>query len=454
MANILLVDDEESFFSNITGLLEADRHTVTAISDSSLTLNLLQTNSFDLILLDINMPKISGVELLGLVKPAYPSIEIIMLTALHDVRIAVDCMSKGAFYYITKPFHGDELVHIVRKALEHRSLRRENLVLRRQVSRAGGGDEIIGKSPALKNAVDVARRVAPSDSSVLLQGESGTGKELLAQLIYREGLRQNMPFIVMNCAAIPDTLIESELFGHEKGSFTNAFAMKQGLVELADGGTLFLDELGDISPVFQPKLLRFIQTGEFRRIGGTTTLHADVRFISATNKDLYLEAQQGKFREDLLYRLNVISVTVPPLRERKEDLPELIQHFMNRKLRPSMLKTFDSEAMTILLEHDWPGNVRELQNVVEGALVMSKGPVITADDLSSPNRFRKNTPSERDFAARYTLQMSLRDLEAHHIENVLNFFDWDKKSAAQALGISLKTLYNKIAESGLHKREE
>ncbi|MBI1808246.1 MAG: sigma-54-dependent Fis family transcriptional regulator, partial [Ignavibacteria bacterium] len=312
---ILMVDDEVDLLQTSIVLLRAEGYEVDSVSDGIQGINAVQTHHYDLVLLDIKMPKVDGIEVLEFVKEKYPSIEAIMLTGVSDLKIAVECMNKGAFYYILKPFNVAELLQTIKRALEHRRLLLENSVMRLQLSRIEGYGEIIGESAAFRNVLEMAQRVAASDSSVLLQGASGTGKEVVANFIYKKSLRVDKPFIALNCASIPDSLIESELFGYEKGAFTDARTQKQGLVELANGGTLFLDEIGDISPVFQPKLLRFIQTGEYRRIGGNTLLRADVRVFSASNKDLREEVRLGRFREDLLYRLNVITIVIPPLKE-------------------------------------------------------------------------------------------------------------------------------------------
>jgi DNA-binding NtrC family response regulator len=452
MGKILLVVDDERIVATLVRLLESDRHQVTA--GTTRALNNLPSEYYDLVLIDLDAATAGGTDLLTSIKNTHPATEAVLLSGAAGSKHVAESLHKGAFASLTKPLQGEEVTHVVRMALEHRNLRRENLVLRRLAAHAADDDEFVSKNASYLNAVEIARRAAPGNSPVLLQGEQGTGKETLAQMIVKESRRAAMPFVTMNCASVPEILIESELFGHEKGSSPGANAMNQGLLEIADGGTLLLDEVGDVSAAVQPKLLRFLQTGEYCRFGGTTFLRADVRIISATSKDLFIECQRGYFREELLYRLNAVAITIPPLRERKEDIPELIQHYMTKKLHPRMSKTFGSDAMAMLLEYDWPGNMRELQNVIDGALALSNGPVITSDDLTSPSRFRKHTSAEQEFAARYTLHMSLEELEGKHIENVLSYFDWDKKAAAQALGVSLKTLYNKIAESGLQRKEE
>ncbi|MBI3365432.1 MAG: sigma-54-dependent Fis family transcriptional regulator [Ignavibacteriae bacterium] len=445
MSRILVVDDEAEVLRTVKSLLEAEGQKIDTYSDPILAMNILQKERYDLILLDLNMPKMSGIELLESVKERYPLTEVIMLTGVIEVRTAVECMSRGAFYYLNKPFMPDEIQQTVRRALERRRLSLENRLMRTQLSRLSPETTIIGKSEAFQKVLDLAGRVAQSDTSVLLLGESGTGKEVIANYIYLHGVRSSMPFVALNCSSIPDTLIESELFGHEKGAFTDAQSRKQGLVEIADGGTLFLDEIGDISPVFQPKLLRFIQTGEFRRVGGNVLLKSDVRIISSTNKNLQEEVRSGRFREDLFYRLNVISLILPSLRERKEDIPDLIEYFLSRKLRPGVEKKFDKEALELLTQYDWPGNVRELENVIEGAIVLSKGKEVMPTDLPLPmvSHTHRHKTSGSVMAGS---SLSLKEFEKLHIQGVLDSVSWDKGKAATILGISLKTLYNKIAQ--------
>ncbi|MBI4810348.1 MAG: sigma-54-dependent Fis family transcriptional regulator, partial [Ignavibacteriales bacterium] len=368
---------------------------------------------------------------------------------VDDVKVAVDCMKHGAFHYLTKPFFSDELFQTISRALERKILLTENTIMRSEISRLSRSSELIGESTAFRSVLSIADRVAPTDTSVLIYGSSGTGKELLANYIHKRSSRANKPLVAINCAAIPDTLLESELFGHEKGAFTDARSQKRGLIELADQGTLFLDEVGDISPIIQPKLLRFVQTGEFRRIGGNIGLHADVRIISATNKDLREEVKNGRFREDLLYRLNVIALVIPPLKERKEDIPLLVKNFLSKKLRARMSKEIDQPAMELLLSYDWPGNVRELENILESAVILSSSDTIRVNDIMLPHRYRSLASATSALPDFVGSELPLKETERLHITAVMKRVQNDKKAAAKILGISLKTLYTKIAQYNL-----
>jgi DNA-binding NtrC family response regulator len=304
---------------------------------------------------------------------------------------------------------------------------------------------MVGESETFRRVLDVAAKVAPTESTVLIQGPSGTGKELIANFIYQHSERQGEPFVALNCASIPDTLIESELFGHEKGAFTDARAMKQGIVEIANKGTLFLDEIGDISPLIQPKILRFIQTGEFRRVGGNTTLHADCRILSATNKNLKEQARDGKFREDLLYRLNVITIELPSLRQRKDDIPLLVASFLNTRMKTKVETTISPEAMEVLMGYDWPGNIRELENVIERAAILCRNHAIEPADLSIPT-MPSTQPGSNRGDDKIGTAIPLKEVERLHIEAVLRSFRGNKAETAKVLGISLKTLYTKIQQ--------
>jgi DNA-binding NtrC family response regulator len=313
------------------------------------------------------------------------------------------------------------------------------------LERIQGPYQMVGESDAFHKVLEIAAKVAPTESTVLIQGPSGTGKELVANFIYQNSGRVSEPFVTLNCASIPDTLIESELFGHEKGAFTDARVMKPGIVEIANKGTLFLDEIGDISPIVQPKILRFIQSGEFRRVGGNTTLTADVRILSATNKNLKDEVKEGRFREDLLYRLNVITIDVPPLRARKDDVPRLVAHFINNRMKTKVKPTISAKAMEVLMEYDWPGNIRELENVIERAAILCHGGAIEPQDLSLPN-VPMSLPSGGRADNKLGTALPLKEIERLHIEGVLRSFRGNKAEAAKILGISLKTLYTKIQQ--------
>jgi DNA-binding NtrC family response regulator len=452
--SVLAVDDEESFLELLQRVLEQEEYAVEKANDGISAINKLQTKTYDLVLCDLKMPRVDGVEVLKFVKEHYLDTQVVMLTGVNDVGIAVECMKLGAFHYITKPYSAQELVAVIERALERKKLSIENKVLKSELARHALSGQIIGTSRSFLEVLNVAAKVAPTDSSVLIQGASGTGKELIASFLHRNGLRKDQQFVALNCASIPETLIESELFGHEKGAFTDAIATKQGLVEIANGGTLFLDEVGEISMMVQPKLLRFLQTGEYRRVGGNKTLRADVRVISATNKDLRDEVAQGKFREDLLYRINVITLQLPSLKERKEDIPLLVDYFLKKRFRSKEPKRIDQKALELLEKYDWPGNVRELENVIERAGILCQDNLIRVEDLALPLGSR----SYRDQIAMSSLSgphigsaVPMREIEKAHIDGVLKTVGWNKNTAAKILGISLKTLYTKIQQYNLTK---
>jgi DNA-binding NtrC family response regulator len=442
---ILLVDDEQMFHTPVVLALTPEGYEIDVLDDGVKAMNVLQKIHYDLILLDINMPRVGGMEILHFVKEHYPTTEVIMFTGVHDVKIAVECMRNGAFHYITKPFAPDELITTVARAIERRNLVIQNTLMQARLERVAGNYSIIGTSPAITRVLKTAMQIAPSESTILIQGATGTGKELVAHFIHMNSNRSKQQFVPLNCASIPDTLFESELFGHEKGAFTDAKGQKIGLVEIANNGTLFLDEIGDISPLVQPKLLRFIQTGEFRRVGGTVPLNANVRLISASNKDLMHEVKEGRFREDLLYRLNVITLQLPPLKERKEDIPLLIEHFLKERFQLPVQKNVSDEAMELLMNYEWAGNIRELENVMERAALLSSGKIIQAKDLLLPSNISSRSPQNGEAHNPVGTPISLSELDRLHIEAVLKNMGWNKNEAAKILDISLKTLYTKIA---------
>jgi two-component system response regulator AtoC len=443
---ILVVDDEESItFLLKTELEELPEFDVDVALNGTEAINLIQTTIYDVVLLDIKMPRVSGIDVLKRINEHSPTTQVIMLTNVVDFKTAIETIKLGAYDFISKPYDSQQLIATVRRATERRQLVIDKEVMKRELNRISGASDLVGESAVFRNAVENARKVANSEAFVLIQGASGTGKELVAHLLHNESPRREQPFVAVNCASIPDQLLETELFGHEKGAFTNAYAAKQGLVEVADGGTLFLDEVGDISQPTQAKLLRFLETGEFRRVGATNSMKVDVRVVSASNKDLPSEVRAGRFREDLLYRLNVVSIKLPSLKERKEDIPSLVDHFLKRKSK-SKPKTVSAEAMTILERYDWPGNVRELEHVIEGAVVLSRDDTIEARDLwinpslSGPvaQPISSVSPVEQ------TGVLSLEEIERRHIEVALRHNQWNRIKTAQMLGITPKTLYLKI----------
>ena len=446
-ASILIVDDEPGFREMLSTILASQGYSTVTAANGVEAINAVQNSFFDLVLLDVKMPNVDGIEVLHFIKENYIDTQVIMLTGVDDVRIAVECMKLGAFHYLTKPYSADELIALIARALERRQLLIENKVMKSELARLASSSSLIGQSPAFIGALELASKVAPTDSTVLIEGASGTGKELFANFLFKNSPRSEKPFVALNCASIPDTLIESELFGHERGAFTDAHAMRQGLVELANGGTLFLDEIGEISPIFQPKLLRFIQTGEFRRVGGNKIMKSDVRIISATNRHLIDDVKEGRFREDLLYRINVITLTIPPLRERREDIPLLANEIVAHKLKTRTAKKLHPDVIQPLLEYQWPGNVRELENILERAAILSADEYIRPKDLALPRSVSAATASGKIGSA-----VPLRELEGEHIAGVLVHTGWDKNLAAKILGISLKTLYTKIQQYDISKK--
>ncbi len=452
--NLLIVDDEESLRVLLESeMAETEQFNVDTASDGGQAINQIQAKVYDVVLLDIRMPRVSGIEVLKFVQEYSPTTQVIILTNYADVKTAIQTIKLGAYDFLAKPYDIDELFNTINRAIERKQLFIDNKLMKSELTRKGGNYELIGQSPTFLKLVESATRFAESDSFVLIQGASGTGKELIANLIHRRSPRNNRPFVAMNCASIPDTLLESELFGHEKGAFTNAYTTKQGLVEVANGGTLFLDEVGDISPAIQPKLLRFLETGEFRRVGGTNLLSVDVRVVSATNKDLREEVKAGRYREDLLYRLNVVNLRIPLLCERKEDIPILAEYFLARKSKSKNVKKLTPRALTVLMAHDWPGNVRELEHVLEGAVLLSSGEYIEESDVALySHRSERAAPVTNASTSDIPFPsdvVSLEEIERIHIEQILKQNNYSRTKTAEALGISKKTLYLKIKRYGM-----
>ena len=437
---ILIVDDEAALTTLLReelqqpGMFEVD-----LAFDGVEAINLIQKTLYDVVLLDMKMPRVDGREVLKFIQEHSPSSQVIILSQYADLKMAVETTKLGAYEVLGKPYDIDQIEQTIERAIERKKLAIDNKLLQTELSRKLGSSDIIGENPAFRQVLENAERVARSDSIVLILGPSGTGKELIANLIHKSSPRVHRPFVPVNCSSIPDTLLESELFGHEKGAFTNAYSTKPGLVEVANGGTLFLDEVGDISPVIQPKLLRFLETGDFRRVGGTNELKADVRVISATNKNLQEESRSGRFREDLLYRLTVVTIRIPALKDHPDDIPLLVDYFLKKKSKSRETKTLSAKALEKLMKYDWPGNVRELEHMIEGAVILSPNQMIDASDLHLPER-QAEPVSE---------SMSMEDVERVHIEKVLRMFNGNRKKTAEALNISEKGLYLKIKEYGL-----
>lgn len=448
---ILVVDDEPSVcFLLKEELSENKKFSVVTANDGAEALNHLLQKPFDVVLLDVRMPRMSGMDVLRFIKEHHPTTQVIMLSNYADVKTAIEATKLGAYDFVSKPYNREELFATVHRAIEHRRLTIDNELMKYELSRKTGEKEIIARSAAMKSVLSTVKKVASSDTFIHIYGPSGSGKELIAHLVHSESQRRDHPFVVVNCAALPDTLLESELFGHEKGAFTNAYQMKQGLVEVANGGSLFLDEVGDISSAVQPKLLRFLETGEFRRVGGTNAMRVDVRVISATNKDLQGEVKVGRFREDLLYRLNVVTIKIPPLRERREDIPSLVEYFLNKKIKSKSPKRISNDALQSLLRYDWPGNIRELEHAVEGAVLMSHDEEIKVHDFV----LTQSSGTTDTIQAKGSSVMTMEELEKIHIEHALKKFKFNRGKTAKALGITAKTLYLKIKRYKIPMPEE
>lgn len=440
-ARILVVDDEEDIRNLLSDRLQMYGYEVFTASYGAEALEKVDEMSPELVLLDILLPDINGIEVLSRIKREHPETLVIMITAYGSVQRAVEAMKQGAYDFIEKPFNPDLIRIKVGKAVERQSLMRENEYLRSELK--GKYDEIIGKSQKMMEVLRAIERVAPSDSTVLITGEAGTGKELVARALHRNSPRSSKPFVVVNCPAIQPTLIESEIFGHEKGAFTGATARKIGKMEKADGGTLFLDEVGDISYEVQAKLLRAIQEKEFERVGGTKPIKVDVRFIAATNQDLDEAVQEGRFRKDLFYRLNVVNIHLPPLRERKEDIPLLAEHFLRHHSAGRRIQISD-EAMELLVNYHWPGNVRELQNYIERAILFTDSDVIRPEHL--PQEIKSNSPSASALENLIKPGTTLKEMEKALILKTLEEVQGNRTKAAKLLGISLRGLQYKLKE--------
>jgi DNA-binding NtrC family response regulator len=439
MLNILVVDDEEPLRRLLKNELTRKGYTVSVAADGGEALRLMSNNAFDAILLDVVMPGMDGLSLMKTLKEDPSAPPIIVLTGKATVETAVEAMKNGAYDYLTKPYKLDELVIVVDRACEYSRLSVKSKLLEQELVRKESPFEFIGTSRQLQDILALIRKVAPTDSPVFIQGESGTGKELVANTVWHNSKRKDTPFIALNCASLSENLIESEIFGHEKGAFTSAYQLKHGLVEVADKGTLFLDEIGEMPVGLQAKLLRFLDSGEFRRVGGNKAMRVDVRLITATNKDLPEMIKAGTFREDLFYRLNVITVTI---RERKEDSPDLARYFLNKYSRKlsKVVTDFTAEALELLAGYHWPGNVRELENVIERAVILCESNRIGAEDLS--------IPSAADVSELGT-NPSLEEMEKNYILRVLKEANNNQSKASQLLGIDRKTLYLKLKKYGI-----
>lgn len=454
---ILVVDDEESLREVLTIMLHREGYKVDAASDGGQALARLKDQHYDLIISDIKMPRISGFELLKHVRDTAPDTVMIMITAFSSTEEAVEAMKQGAYDYITKPFKNEEIRLIVRNALERRALREEARQVKAEGPRRQSYGSLIGQSRKMQELYDLVEKVAGTRVNVLITGESGTGKEVVAKAIHYNSDRRDMPFIPINCGAIPENLLESELFGHEKGSFTGAISQKPGLFEVANQGTLFLDEIGELPAMMQVKLLRVIQEREFRRVGGTKNIHCDVRVIAATNKDLEVEVKLGLFREDLFYRLNVIRIELPPLRDRRDDIPLLVQH-LYRKLTGKDEIAIEDAAMRRLYEYNWPGNIRELENVIERCVVLGGVGGLTAESLPLPLKASSVAPTQGVISdipdAGFDLDAYLGSIEQDILQKALEKTGGVRKKAAELLGISFRSIRYRLAKFGISPDDE
>ncbi|MDZ7303013.1 MAG: sigma-54 dependent transcriptional regulator [candidate division KSB1 bacterium] len=444
---ILIVDDEDSFRNHLMRLFMRRGYAVTDAATGNEALTLAEQKRFDIVLLDIVLPDLDGVEVLRTLKERTPDTQVIMMTGNAAVDTAIASMKLGAYDYLTKPFDVEELSILVERACEFSALQRESNLLRHELDRQLKFDEYVGSDKKTLAVLRLVEKVAPTDSTVLITGETGTGKELIAKAIHRKSPRQRRPFVVVNCGVIQETLLESELFGYEKGAFTGAVKDKSGLIEVANTGTLFLDEVGELSPMLQTKILRFLEDGEYRPVGGTRSLHAEVRVIAATSRDLKKMMQEGKFREDLYYRLNVINLQLPPLRDKPGDIPQLVEHFL-KKLCSRMgkvIRQIDPAALALLYHYHWPGNVRELENVIERAVILAPGDTITVNEIPVD----LIQPDVVQFDLQHGLS-SLAAIERKHILKVLHDAGANKARAAKILGITKKTLYAKLRSYGIY----
>ena len=440
---ILIVDDEVNLLQSLGDVLRSKGFMVDTARNGLEALDRLKERFFDLIIADLKMPRMGGMELLKVLRERYPQTAVVILTGYGTVKNAVDAIKRGAYDYLVKPFVPDEILLIIQKVVEEEILREEHRYMRQELERRG---EIITENQEMRKLKGLTNQVARSNATVLITGETGTGKELIARAIHHQSLRKAKLFVKLNCAALAEGVLESELFGHERGAFTDAYNQKRGRFEVADGGTLFLDEIGDISPAIQVKLLRVLQEGEFERVGGEETIRVDVRIIAATNQNLSEAIKEKRFREDLFYRLNVVSLDVPPLRERKEDIPLLARHFL-KKYRTSRrpIEDISEAALDYLTSYDWPGNVRELENAIERAVVLTKDSLIQAEDLSLSTH-----GLARDKGISLPSK-SLWEVESYLIKSVLEETHWNLKKAARILQISRTTLYSKINKHKIQK---
>ena len=452
-AHLLLIDDEKNYLLVLEALLMDAGYQVTALNDPESALAFLDESEVDAVITDMKMPKISGKEVLTFVKRDYPNIPVLVMTAFGSIESAVDVMKMGAFDYITKPFSNDELLLSVQNAVELSKVHRRYRLLHENLEQLYGLHQIIGKSKGIRDVLSLVDRAAPTKSNVLITGESGTGKELVARAVHFASPRKNGPFISVNCMAFNSGVLESELFGHEKGSFTGAVAMRRGRFELAHTGTIFLDEIGELSQDMQVKLLRVVQEHSFERVGGSDPIEVDIRLVAATNKNLLTAVEAGTFREDLYYRLNVVHITLPPLRERREDIPLLVAHFLDKIANENNTdkKSVIPEALQLLSGYEWPGNIRQLENILERCCVMAQGNAITVNDL--PAEVQNDEAQLKNALDLLPVELNLADtldrLEAALIRRALARAEFVQVKAAEYLGISKSLLQYKLRKYGI-----
>lgn len=440
---ILIVDDEFVVRDSLYNWFREDGFQVEAAENAHEALKKMQKSEFDIALLDIKMPGIDGIELQKRIKKIAPEMIIIIITAYASVSTAVQALKEGAFDYITKPFDPDELSHLIQNAFNQKKLKAENVQLREQIQELSSFEEIIGESSAIRKVFELVDTVAKTDSTVMIRGESGTGKELVARAIHSRSNRKFFPIIAVNCGAVPEGIMESELFGHERGAFTGAHYKRKGKFEMSDGGTIFFDEIGNISTKMQMELLRVIEAKQITRLGGNNNIDVDFRIICAVNQNLEEKVKDGEFREDLYYRLNVFTIRLPPLRERRSDIPLLVKHFIGKynKIMNRNIAGIEPQALDTLMKYQWPGNVRELENAIERAVVVGKLEEIILDDLSFQFDSFVESPGGN----------SLADIEKAHINEILNLNSWNISRSAEILKIDRVTLYNKIKKYNLKK---
>jgi two-component system response regulator AtoC len=441
-AKILIVDDEAIVRESLRDWLNDASYQVFTAEDGHQTLEILEKERPDIVIADLVMPGMDGIELMKRAKDMLPDVEVIIITAYGSIPTAISAIREGAYDYIEKPFCPERVELLIEKLVKHQRLIEENYSLLQKLEERYRFEDIIAKSPKMQRVIEVIKVIAKSNATILITGDSGTGKELVARAIHSQSHRRSKPFVAVSCAALPESLLESELFGHEKGAFTGAYSQKKGKFEVANRGTLFLDEIGEMSANIQVHLLRVLEEKEFTRVGGNELIKVDVRVISATNKDIRKAVANGEFREDLYYRLNVVSVELPLLREREEDIPLLAQHFLRKFAAENQkeIAGFSPEATDFLLKYEWPGNVRELENAIERAVILAKSSSIEVADMPQENLLLTHSAPHGE---------SLRQVEKNHILNILSETGGNHSEAARTLGISRATLYNKIRAYGL-----